>query len=386
MEIEEDSLYKYFLRSRPLSLESIDRYKRCWILYSNFINKMPTDWITEAEEEEKNGILMRNRKINEYLLDFKDFLETLNYAQNTIISTITNVRTFYIQFNIQLPNMKLMGPTNNETIVDIPTLEDVKLTLNYANPKYKAIIKLMLSSGMRGGDIRNLKYKNFLISLQDYINIPKNTFIEIDDVINLLNKTDPNEIKVPTWNYISEKKDKPTVTFSSPESLDTIILYLKNCPPKTLESPLFRNICFKDEPTSKSAFQKYFQYLNNKCGFGKSDTGVAFFHSHALRKLFSTKLYSKGLQQLTIDWLMSHHVDKVTESYFKNDISSIKKLYIDCVEALSIEAIDLQTIQSPDVIEIKEELNEQKQINKAMKEDMEEMKRAIETLRYIEQK
>ena len=400
MEIEQDDLYKQFLRSRELKSPSIDRYKRDFTMYSNFIDKMPTEWITEAEEEEKKGILMRNRKITEYLLDFKDHLLTskksssgstnalgsTSYAPNTIINTITNVRSFYHQFNIQLPNMKLKVPTNKETIEDIPTFEDIKLALNYANVKYKAIIKLMLSSGMRGSDIRALKYKNFLVSLMDYINIPKNTFIEIDDVVNLLNKTDPNEIKVPTWHFISVKNNIPTVTFSSPESLNDIILYLEKCPPKTLESPLFKPVCKKDRPISKSAFQKYFEYLNDKCDFGKSDTGVIFFHAHIFRKLFSSILYSKGIQKLTIDWLTSHSVEKVTESYFKSDISSIKKLYIDCVEALSIEAMNLKTLKTPDVIKIEEKLNEQTQENKAMREEMEELKRAIETVRYIEQK
>ena len=81
---------------------------------------------------------------------------------------------------------------------------------------------------------------------------------------------------------------------------------------------------------------------------------------------------------------MSHHVDKVSESYFKNDISSIKKLYIDCVEALSIEDIDIQTLKSPEFIEIKNQLTKQEQINKEKDERLEKLEMALKVLQDID--
>ena len=65
---------------------------------------------------------MRNRKIKGYLLDFKDYMKDEWYNPSTI--SITIVRSFYAEFDIELPR-RFKRKQKNETFEDIPTESDI---------------------------------------------------------------------------------------------------------------------------------------------------------------------------------------------------------------------------------------------------------------------
>jgi hypothetical protein len=115
--------------------------------------------------------------------------------------------------------------------------------------------------------------------------------------------------------------------------------------------------------------------LNEKCGF-KKPYRQSYFRSHALRKLFATTLYTKGLPQLSIDWFLGHKINSVTESYFKTDIKSLKEQYISCIEDLSIEDTEVRVLESSDA-----KLLSELQVKDVKHEkDIQELKELVEML------
>ena len=68
------------------------------------------------------------------------------------------VRTFYREFETELPrvNTKIKNGSITKTKEEIITIEHIKKAMGYANPKYKAIMVLGMSSGMGGAEIRSL--------------------------------------------------------------------------------------------------------------------------------------------------------------------------------------------------------------------------------------
>jgi len=172
MELYEDPLVKSFLQSRNLKEGTEIRYLRALTHYSKFIKMQPADFIQEAEEEEEARLRMRQRKIRQYQLDFKDYLISLDFTNSTIRGIITGLRTFYSEFDIELPKVHLKRNQHQETIDDIPNKNDIRLALEHANFKYKAIILLMLSSGMGASEIISLTYQNFLNSISEYLETP----------------------------------------------------------------------------------------------------------------------------------------------------------------------------------------------------------------------
>lgn len=69
---------------------------------------------------------MRQRNIKKYLLEYNEFLESKGYSPRTIVSAITITRTFYKEFDIQLPNQKLNRKYRQETIDDLPSIDEIR--------------------------------------------------------------------------------------------------------------------------------------------------------------------------------------------------------------------------------------------------------------------
>jgi integrase len=392
MDISDDTLFKSFIINRGIRERTIKRYKRQLELYCTFINKKPTELINEAENEEDQGLRMRNRSIKKYLLDFKQFLENKNYSSHTIVNTITIVRSFYTEFDVILPKMHLKQKHKNESIEDIPNKEDIRKALKYANPKYNAIILTMSSAGFGSAEIRSLKYTDLLRSLKEYINIPKNSMLPVDELIKLVEEKQKEfELIFPMWTLSRVKTGTPIITFSTPESLIAILEYLKIDPPASLESPLFRSNKIKDKEISDGGLDKYFHMLNNKCGFGKPNL-QSKFRSHAVgRKWFATTLNDVGIPQITIDFFLGHSLGAVTGAYIKPNVETLKDQYLKCIESLSIQDVEVKTIESLEYKELKEQYyhdskakeEEIKNLKAEKDEEMAEMRRELNLVKDL---
>lgn len=356
MQLYDDLLFKSFIQNRGLKESTIKKYHRHLVIYCEFLNKTPTEIIDEAERDEDKAIRMRNRSIKKYLLNFKSYLETKNYSKINISTIITTIRTFYKEYDIILPDMHLKHGIKNESIEDIPSKEDISKALNFANIKYQALILLISSSGMGSAEVRSLTYHDFLKSISEYVERPVNSIVSIGDIIQELEyNNDQSIILVPCFKIIRVKTGTPIITFCTPECLTRLLEYLKQDPPTKLTDPLFRTL--EGKPLRDNVIARYFQTLNKKCGFGKTNRQVKF-RSHAVgRKYFATTLINKvGLQQITIDFFLGHSLGKTSTAYFKADPESLKEQYLTCIEDLSIEKIKVQVhdIDSEDKKELKD--------------------------------
>jgi integrase len=209
--------------------------------------------------------------------------------------------------------------------------------------------------------------------LIEYTKLPKDTYLPIGVLVDLLGKND-DILLVPTWKFTSIKTNSPSITFSTPESLTYLFDYLKLKPPEKLDTPLYRSNKYPTRSMSRSGFLKYFYELNKRCGFGKVGT-MSKFRSHSLRKYFTTTLYHANINKLTIDWLLSHSVDSVTESYFKSSILKLKEEYIKAIPFISIQDTKVHDLKSPEFVQLQEEIQQNKKDMETMKEQLEILKR-----------
>ncbi|WP_048190686.1 hypothetical protein [Methanobacterium sp. SMA-27] len=172
MNILEDPLVQRFLNNRELSKSSQVKYERVLRYYTNFIKLTPSQFITEAEDEEEERIRMRLRKISTYMLDWKIDLTQKGYKPQTIQMYMTGIKTFYLNFDIEVPRLRFKSVNKKEDINDIPSKENIREALKFSNPKYTALILLLSSSGLGSSEILGLKIKDLLNSLKDYIKSP----------------------------------------------------------------------------------------------------------------------------------------------------------------------------------------------------------------------
>lgn len=336
-----------FLESRNITDSSKKLYRIHLKNYEDFTGKSLDELIEEAEDEEDQGIRLRKRKVKKYLTEYRKYLEKKGYSENYIRTDLTILRGFYNEYDIELPKsrVKIERKNSNDDINNLPTTDDILKALTFSNLKFTAIILLMVSSGMASAEIRNLTYRDFVNAVKSYLEKSRNSLLDIYKIADQLREKEV----VPEWHIKRKKTKNYFYTFSSPESTRAILDYLEVSPPKKLDDPLFRS---KGKKISELNFSTYFKRLNERCNFGKRGRQI-YFRSHNLRKIFATKLYSAGLSQLTIDFLIAHRLNPITEAYFKADPSKLKSEYLKVLDNLTFrEKVKVTRVESKEYQEL----------------------------------
>lgn len=371
LDILNDELVIQFVTNRNLKPNSINVYRTALKNYCNFTGLLPSQLIEEADKEQDIIIKMKKRKIKKYLQGFINYMNKAGMAPNTINNSFSYIKSFYYEFEIDLPRVKCKIKDKEElvTIKDIPEKEDIKKILKYANLCYTAIIKLMMSSGMGSSEIRTLKLKDYM----DALGIKK---YDIFDANDLIKKLQIKENDIPTWSIRRIKTDMPYVTFSSPEANKAINEYLEdrneNELLKDLNGFLFTN---ENHKIRSRTFTVYFQRLNDRAGFGYYKN-CRFFRSHALRKFFASTLHNKGMDYLEAEWLIGHRVKITTGTYIKPDIYRLKNDYAKILPFLSLNDVNPITLESPEFKEFKDNIEiESKSKDEKIKRLEEEIKK-----------
>ena len=356
MTITKDPRIKEFLKNRSLKENTVKKYLRHLTIYSEITGLTPSELIDQAKVEEKQGIELNKRKIGKHLSSFKEDLKARKFSPAHIQTAITNIRTFYHEYEIELPKMKLSRQDSNlETYETIPTKENIQKALEYANPKYKAIILLMVSSGMGATEIRQVTVEDFINSISKCSKSTIKFPLDIDQIKQELKE---NEECIATWNLHLLKAHRDYTTFSSPESVMAILDYLERKPPETIKSPLFRSEHGEYE-LKPNTIAKYFIYLNNKCKFGKNGR-LIFFRSHALRKYFAKALFQAGLKTSVVKEFMGNIIDQKSEEEFKTHPEILLTSYQKAVQKLTIEESNSHQTEPEDLKELIDELNKNK--------------------------
>ena len=147
-------LLKYF-RKRHLEPATKKLYVAAFLAYNKATGLTPTQAFIEADDDEEEGFRLNRRKIIDHLDKFEEYLEE-NYKEKTLISYLSIIKSFY-RFNlIQVPETirRPPNPTPEQSLEQLPDLNDIKTAISFSDIKYQAIIVLLASSGMRQGDAR----------------------------------------------------------------------------------------------------------------------------------------------------------------------------------------------------------------------------------------
>lgn len=375
MNVENDSLFQDMCSNRSLAESSIKRYKLVLQKYVDFNQMTLEELLTEAEDDEDTIPRLRKRKITERLSKFKEYLNQENNSNYYINHQLSLVRSFYFEFDIQLPQIrrsKTRKDKKQETIEDLPNMVDIRKSLEHSNTTYRAIILLMLSSGMSRSEIPSLTFKHLYdgIPLKKYPN-------NLDKLIDAI---ESKEDLVIYWRVERVKTGNKYFTFSSPETSDFILKYLKElhraCPdyiPKP-DDILFRPNNISITPDSLS---QMFKRINKRAGLKKND-GKLTVRPHLLRKVFSTTLERNKFPHLYTRWLMGHSIDSTTAAYFKADPEALKEDYIQIINHLTVtQEIDPKTVTSEGYKELKAELKSERNIREELERKIEEERKEM---------
>lgn len=292
---ETDIKLMQLVQRRNLSKEREKQYNIVFSELFLLLDKTPSQLLEEAKEEEqpyidKNSfpriIAMDDRKVNEYQFRYHNYLNKKGNAETTKKEKLNSYRSFLKEYYIDLPRpIKFHTKSQRLRTSDIPTLEDVKNSLNYCkNYREKAIISLITTSGIRESDVVRFTIQDFLDA----------TAIYPDGRIEDLLSKNPFDI-VPCYDFMPIKtvnQGNLCVTFNTGECSYYIFKYLneriKEGYSVRPEDSLFRGLKYPHF-MKPAVILRMFQRLNKELKYGKDKNGVyGKFRSHNLRKLFST--------------------------------------------------------------------------------------------------
>lgn len=333
--VENEPIFHEFCEERGISKPTIINYKRGLQKYVDFTGLTLDELIQEAEDDEDSGTRMRRRAINRHLTSYTQFLMDSGHKESYIKRLLIQVRTFYGHYDILLPrnkNRKIRSDKKPSSISEIPTIEDIEFFMEHVTSNYKAIITLQISSGMSKAEISSLTFKHF------YDAIPLEEYPE--DISSIIKEVKKKDNVIPMWNIKRIKTNHPYFTFSSPESVERILIYLEELHirrpeynPKPSDT-LFRSIYRANKPLNTRGISSKFHKTSKTLKLRKVND-YYIMRTHNLRKFFATTLERNKVPHLTTRWLLGHTIDPTTDAYFKADPESLKQDYMEVIDQVT---------------------------------------------------
>ncbi|MBQ6628061.1 MAG: site-specific integrase [Methanobrevibacter sp.] len=305
--------------------------------------------LDEAENEEDEGIRLKNRTLKKRLITFRNYmLNEKGFSKSTLEKQIGVIKTIYYHYEIDIPKL----PKFNERQIreydpiyydDLPTKELIQEAIKLSSPLMKAIILFIVSSGCAKAETLSFTIQDFITATKDYHNST--------DIYDVIDELKGKNNVVPIFKLRRRKMNKYYYTFCSPEAVDAIIYYLESRTDKlTNDKKLFK--------IESSYFNTTFSELNRQLG-GHKKGAYGIIRSHMLRKFHASNL-ALGENRLTheeIDSLQGRTKKKVHESYFFDDPNELRKKYIANMDKVLIFS-ETVTIDSPEVAAIKKRNDE----------------------------
>ena len=215
---------------------------------------------------------------NEIVKDFAVYLASKNLAPKTVAAWISSLKKFFaangLKTDVDIP-IKIFNI--HEDV--LPNKEDLKKIISEVDLRMKVIITMLASSGMRIGELHNLKLGDIDLS---------------------------KEIPTVKIKGIGAKERKSRITFISKEAKKFLEEYLNQR--KSLGEELNENSPVIAREDGKQMSYQNIQYLLEGV-FRKYSKKVGkryTLHAHCLRKWFKTQLISAGVPAPIVDRLTGH--------------------------------------------------------------------------------
>ena len=371
---DEHLVNEWFLK-RNISSGTQRTYKIALKYFCNLIGKTVSQLIEEAEVEEDKGIRPRKRNVTLYLLKYKNSLEKSDIAPSTTNLYFFAIKSFYISFDITLPDIKLnSGDIGLEKNMGKPlTRNDIQKLINVANPREKALIYLMALSGMGQQEARDLSLRKFLTSASMAIDK------ELDDVYDLF-KSEKDILKeVLTLEITRKKVNYKHHTFIPPEASRAIMIYLKmRCYGINKKIRIINNdgtlfVSNYGGKLSRDSVVSNFRRIGAMAGLKREEGSYSYWRSHALRKYFITTIINKIGDKTIADYMAGHKISNQDRTYWKADPNDLKKHYLKALPYLSIDRAKIKDVYSKEFEELLKEskINDEKMI--IMEQKLEDM-------------
>ncbi|MCE7698598.1 MAG: tyrosine-type recombinase/integrase [Methanobacterium paludis] len=370
MDQNDEILFETWFLKRDLAPSTQKLYRKAINFYLKVTGMRLSELKEEAKHEEQNGIWIDDRKIQLYMLRFKKYLEQSNRSPNTQNTYFNAVKSFYGSQGIQVPEIKM--PKGDicleENYHKLLTREDIRKMIEASNTRDSSIIYVMALSGMSQAEMRNLTIQKLINSIND-VNP------EIETLEDLFKYEKDIKDTIITLHITRKKENYRYITFLPPESLYSIIAYLRErCFGKNkhiritdYDSPIF--VTNNGKNMNEKTVAGVFRTIGQKSGFKAKNGAWAYWRSHALRKYFISTIIKNTGDHMLANYMAGHKIDSVTRAYWIMDPEDLKKKYMEVLNYLSIDEVKSKDIKSKEYKTLMEDSKKKDEKIQELKEE-----------------
>lgn len=361
VDLEKNDIIDKWLSAKKKSENTRKSYLQGMYFYTELLKKTPDELIEEARAEQRSGVWIEDRKIQEYFDDYLEFLEGRNLAPKTIHGYIGAIRSFYKKKHIEVPDLDLKKAKSLKKNKGIPTKEDLQDVLNACGLLEKAIVLTGVSSGLSDIDIVNLKISEFK---KGYDPVNKIASLRLtrgklgetaDTFITFLSPEATKAIN----DYLTKHRDRePKTNFQRDRDRldkqkvvsDDGYLFIK----KHVRNSYLLSGDEEERKISPSNLIQIFRYISENAKKNTPFGDWNLIRSHNMRRYFYNVMMSNKCPHDHLEHMMGHVLYNVKDSYFVPIEEQLKKSYIDCIPYLTVQK-ELDISESPYFQNMKEE-------------------------------
>ena len=314
-------------KERNIRDSSAKGYMSTIKMYTEFNQMQLYELIDEALKEQDAHIPLRESKLKQRLLDYRNYLMNIqDMSSKTVKTYFSKMLTVYRHFECEIPIIP-MAQYKHEyvtTYSDLPTLDHLRQALEVSPVDLRAAICFQASSGSAKAETLQLTVRQFFQGVQEYHDL---SFSEDEETLEkilkvLEHKLAEYELIVPTFYLERIKTKKFYYTFCSPEACKWIVMDLKNRIGKTNVQEFLNSQLFDFSP---SLLLTRYQEVNDYFKWGHKGK-FRFFRSHVLRKWNASNIQ---MTSEDIDNIQGRAKDVVHEAYIKVKPERLKKTYME---------------------------------------------------------
>lgn len=294
--------------------------------YEEFHNMTIEELVSEAVDEQINGVPFHTLKIIERIEDFQEELISQGLLIGTIKIHMGKIKSIYNKNRIEIPyiepvNPKLAKRRQYIEYKDVLTKDEIKLALKHMSIRSQARALTMVQGGLSNEECNHLSTHTFIDELSEYHQCS-------DDIDALKWLSDENHPVIWVTKLIRQKTKKPYYAVIGCEAINKI------AEAKLFEFDRMGGIPEKLLSEHKDSFARICRNVNKKCGFG-TVAEESKFKAHNLRRFHATHIRGSALTHGEKSMLSLQEVDElqgrgktsVQDTYMKSDPLKLKLLY-----------------------------------------------------------
>lgn len=344
-----------FFEERGLSKNTKKHYYASVRLYQTITGKTLQELLEEAEQEEKEKLRWKERKLRQYLIDFRKYLYE-NKGEGTALTYMSDIKAIYRQYEIEVHDLPVFNSKQINKIYvkryeDIPTKQELIDAYYECNSEAQDILLFASSTGISKVDFLKLTIDDFIEACRKYFELNGQTFPKQDTLTEQLYALKDVENIIPLFEGHRQKTGSRYTTFASPEFVEHKLQHLigRDATIKTVyenaddeeKEDLPDQLYGSDKlfDISESHLSYVFRKINDKLHLGKVGSSRKF-RCHQLRAYQATTLLNvnsdEKFTESEIDTLQGRVNDKTHRAYLVESASKLYCKYRACVDELML--------------------------------------------------